>query len=70
MSLPASEEIADFADAKWNSAAYADKLDVIVVIERDGLADSRLEFFFCFRHVLCHPISHGISLCFQKVYLG
>ena len=27
---PASEEIADFADAKWNSAAYADKLDAII----------------------------------------
>lgn len=27
---PASEEIADFTDAKWNSAAYADKLDAII----------------------------------------
>ncbi len=27
---PASEEITDFADAKWNSAAYADKLDAII----------------------------------------
>ena len=27
---PTDEEIADFADAKWNDTAYTDKLDAII----------------------------------------
>ena len=44
---------------------FFDTYRIVIVVKRDGLADSLFELFFRFRFILCHSIPHFIGFPLQ-----